>query len=252
MEKRAKLEELLKDEDGFILAYSGGVSSSFLAYVLKQMDKEFVAVTVDNGMLANRDEIERSASRLGVEHRFLKLDLLSDRVFIENTEERCYFCKKGMIRRLREFGRDGGYSTLVDASNTTDLLSYRAGVVALMEERVFLPMVEVDISREDIAKLAEGYGLEVKPPESCLATRVPVDRWIRREDVEKIRSIERGIASLGFSLVRGRLHDSLVRLELLENEMEGALQLREDIQEIVESVGLEFAAVDLAPYSGEG
>jgi len=245
MDKLSRLKNLLEDRDNLTLAYSGGLSSNLLARVLQDMGKEFTALTVDNNMLVSKEEIAEEARKLGIEHSFVKLNLLEEKNFIENTGERCYFCKKGMIEKLREFSR---YNNVVDASNATDLVDYRAGVMALMEEGIFMPLVEADLSREEVEELASEYSLEIKPPESCLATRMPVDRWIRGEEVEKVRGIENDISCLGFKLVRGRLHQNLIRLQFLEEEMERALEMKTKIQDIAAKRGVEFAVVDLVPY----
>ena len=117
MKKLEALEHIIGSKDRFILAFSGGLDSAFLAAYLKRLGKEFIAVTVDHGMLPDLECIKEEAERLGIEHRVLEIDMLNDRAFSENTEERCYFCKKQIIGALKDYRDEMEYDYIVDATN---------------------------------------------------------------------------------------------------------------------------------------
>lgn len=249
MEKLKELERAIVDKDRFILAFSGGLDSTLLALYLKRLGKEFIAVTIDNGMLPDLDCIKKEAERLGIKHRVLKIDLFSDRAFSENTEERCYFCKKEMISALKEFREKVGYDHVIDASNRSDLADYRAGIVALHEECVLTPLLDVEIEKEDIIKYANGFGLDITPPQSCLATRIPLHTNIRKSTIDRIRQVENEISKLGLSLVRARVHERLIRIQVLESELEKAIENKDKIGRIAKDAGFAFVTVDLEPYA---
>jgi len=138
--KLAELKTLLREKDRIVLGFSGGLNSIFLAHLLKEMGKDFVAVTVDHGLLPSVAEIAEVARALGIRHEVVKIDLLSDRCFIENSSERCYFCKKAMIDALKRFAEAQGYTYVMDASDESDMQTYRSAVVALYEEGVVTPL----------------------------------------------------------------------------------------------------------------
>ncbi len=251
MKKLEALEQIIGDRDQFILAFSGGLDSTFLALYLKRLGKEFIAATVDNGMLPDLGCIEEEAERLGIRHRVLEIDLFNDRVFSENTEERCYFCKKQMISALNHLKDEMGYNHVIDASNRSDLVDYRAGVVALHEEGVLTPLFDAEIEKEDIIRYSQEFGLDTKAPQSCLATRVPSHVVIRKRTIERIRQVENGISKLGLSLVRARVHEKLLRIQVLESEMEEALKNRDRINEIAREAGFAYVTIDLEGYEIE-
>ncbi len=246
-EKLKRLDEILEDKDKIILAFSGGLDSSFLAYYLKKLGKEFYAVTVDNGLIPDINDAISAAQKIGIKHKIIKVDLFSDRVFTENNEERCYFCKKEIIKALKNFKNEVGYRYIMDATNKSDLSDYRPGILALMEEGILSPLLEAEITKEDIIELSRNFGLEIKPPESCLATRIPVYTRITKDTVEKIRFVENEIKKLGIRLVRARVHDNLLRLQFLKEDLEKALKKRKEILNIAERY-FAYATVDLRCY----
>ncbi len=249
MDKLSELKILLREKDGIVLGFSGGLSSIFLAHVLKEMGKDFVAVTVDHGLLPCVADIVEAARALEIEHEVVKIDLLGDRCFIENSSERCYLCKKAMIAALRRFAEARGYTSVMDASDESDLRSYRSAIVALHEEGVETPLIEAGLSREEIAEYARRKGLPLPAPESCLATRIPYEVWIRREVIERVRAFEGELLKLGFAAVKARVHDSLLRVQFLEDELERALKKRGEILDAARRHGFAYATIDLESLS---
>ncbi len=246
MSKLDRLEEVLKDAGKggeFVLAFSGGLDSTFLAYFLKKIGKDFVAVTVDTGLLPDPEIIKDSAKELGIDHKVVKRDLFKDRDFVENSYERCYFCKKEIIQVLREFDRE-----IIDASNYSDLKDYRAGIIALTEEGVLTPLVEALITKEDVIKFSKEFGLPIKAPDSCLATRIPVDTRIEEGIIDSIRNVENTIKHFGITLVRARVHENILRIQVMESEMEYLLKNRDAIVRIAKKEGFDYIGLDLDSY----
>jgi uncharacterized protein len=199
-------------------------------------------------MLPELECIMEEAKKLGLEHRVIEVDLFGDKAFSENTEERCYFCKTGMIKALNDFKREVGYDHVIDASNSSDIIDYRAGIVALHESGIMTPLLEAEIGKEDIIRYAEEFGLDARAPQSCLATRVPTYARIRKPVIEGVRSVENEISKLGLSLVRARVHDQLLRIQVLEKEMNLAIENKDKINEIAKNEGFAYVTIDLEPY----
>jgi uncharacterized protein len=250
MGKIEELEKFFEHKDRFILAFSGGMSSSFLACFLKRMEKDFVAVTVDTGLLLDIEEVVRQAQSLSLEHKIIEVDLLDDKLFAENSTERCYLCKKEILRALQQYKDEIGYDYVLDATNQSGLSDYRAAIVALKEEGILSPLLDIGIGLLDIKRYSEEWGLEIRPAGDCLATRIPSDIQINREIVGKIRNIEKNIRTMGFENVRARVHSYLLRLEFPETDIEKAIEKRREISKIAKSQGFKYVAVDLEGYRG--
>lgn len=248
MKKLEALEQIIEGKDKFILAFSGGLDSVFLAAYLKKLGKDFKAATIDNGMLPDLACIEEEAKRLGIEHVVLEIELFNDRTFSENTEERCYLCKKEIIKALNSFKNDTGYDHVIDASNRSDLADYRAGMVALHEEGILTPLFDAEIEKDDIIRYSKDFGIDIRAPQSCLATRVPIHDRIRKPVIERIRTVENEVSKLGLSLVRAKVHDKLLRIQVLDSEIDLALENREKINEIARNAGFAYVTIDLEPY----
>jgi uncharacterized protein len=248
MKKLEALEQAIGGKDRFILAFSGGLDSAFLAVYLKKLGKEFIAATIDNGMLPDLDCIKEEAKKLGLEHKVIEVDLFGDRTFSENTEERCYLCKKEIIKALKRFKKGAGYGHVIDASNRSDLKDYRAGIVALHEEGILTPLFDAEIEKKDIERYAKEFGIDIRPSQSCLATRVPIHEMIRKPVIERIRQVENEILKLGPSLVRAKAHEKLLRIQVLEGEMDVALENKDKINEIAKGAGFAYVTIDLEPY----
>jgi uncharacterized protein len=249
MEKLEALKEVIGEKDLFVLAFSGGLDSAFLAAYLKKLGRDFIAVTIDNGMLPELECIKEEAARLGIEHKIIEIDLFGDRAFSENTEERCYLCKKEIIKALKAFKSEMGYDHVIDASNRSDLADYRAGIVALHEEGVLTPLFEAEIEKEDIVRYAKEFGIDERATQSCLATRVPIHDRIRKPVIERIRAVENEVSKLGLSLVRAKVHDKLLRIQVLESEIGLALANRDKINEIARNAGFAYVTIDLETRS---
>ena len=179
--------------------------------------------------------------------KIIEIDLFSDSVFTENNEERCYFCKKEIIKALKKFKNEIGYKYIMDATNKSDLSDYRPGILALMEEGIISPLLDAEITKEDIIELSKEFGLEIKPPESCLATRIPVYTRIEKDTIEKIRFIENRIKKLGIKLVRARVHENLLRLQFLREDLEKVMKNRKEILDIARK-HFTYATIDLKCY----
>jgi len=260
-ELRVKFMELVKwfeenCSDGVIVAFSGGVDSTFLTAVAKSVlgPDKVVAVTIDMPFIP-RSEVEESrriAGVLGVRHVVFEVELGDEEIW-GNPPNRCYLCKKVLFGKIKEYARETGVRRVVDATNADDVKKYRPGIRALREMGVESPLAQLGISKRDIRELSRILGLPNwnKPSSPCLASRIP---YGSRITVEKLRRVERAEELVkkitGARVVRVRDHDLIGRIEVGRDERK--LFFAEEVMDRVYSelrkLGYKYVALDLRGY----
>ncbi len=254
MDKLERLKAFVRDKgrEGVIVSFSGGVDSTTLALVCREV-VDVVAVTVDSEVLPRRDlkDAIEIAKRFKLEHHVLNISLLSDENFVKNNEDRCYFCKKRMIKALKEFGRKIGVETIFEGTNASDLKGHRPGYRAVIEENVYSPWVEFGFTKEEIVAIAKRLGVPIKSSTTCLATRIPFGESItlkRLRRIEKSEEVLRDV--LGVEVVRVRDHGDTARIEVEKNDMTKFfdLEVMERVAKILKSLGYRYVTLDLEGY----
>jgi len=218
--KLEKLKSILGKMQNAAVAFSGGVDSTFLLHVARQiLGDRVLAVTLDAG-IHSRGEINQArelAHLCNARHRFLRdKSLLRNDEFLSNPPERCYICKKVMMNKLKEMVKDAGINTVIDGANADDLKDFRPGMRAAAEMGVFSPLREAGLGKDEIRFLARKEGLPVwdKPSSPCLCSRIPYGRPITGQKLAQIEKGELLLNKLGFTEVRLRHHGDLARVEL--------------------------------------
>ncbi len=245
------LLEKLKKLSPFVLAFSGGVDSTFLAAAAKEAEAEFEAVTVNTPFVPSREieELKKLAAELALRHQeiYLELDELGEA--LENNAERCYYCKKVIFSKIKEYA-DG--ITVIEGSNLDDSSDYRPGRKALREMGVKSPLLDVGLNKYEIRELSREMDLETwnKPSMSCLATRVSYNNNITKDKLEQIELSEELLRRNGFRNFRVRYHNNLARIELGEKEREKILdiELMDKIDDRLQKLGFKYVTLDLSPY----
>lgn len=236
-----------------IVAFSGGVDSSLVAYVAAQaLGENALAVTSGSQSLKRSDLAlaQQLAERWGMRHRVIVTDELSKSAYRANPVNRCFHCKTSLYEALSGVARAEGFDTIVNGTNTDDLGDHRPGLVAAADYNVISPLVDAGFDKADIRALAAQLGLEnaQKPQAACLSSRFPYGSHITEARLRQVEAAEDALAALGFSQFRVRHHEQVARIELVAEELPLALERRIEIQERVRAAGYRYVALDLGGF----
>lgn len=248
-----ELENWFMNVRNALIAYSGGLDSTLIAYIAsKVLNEKAMAVTIKT-IFMDENEIEHAinkAKELGIRHKVVELDL--PEILLENPRDRCYICKKYMIKKLREIAKEEGFDLIIDGTNYDDLNENRLGIIALKEEGIRSPLVELKMNKIKIREISKKIGLDYKKPSNaCLATRFPYGYKINKEELKMVANAERIIKEEGFENVRVRHFGNMAKIEVEKEEISKFMDgdLRERIVNKLKSIGYRVITLDLEGYS---
>ena len=254
--KLVHLEKIIARCRGALVAFSGGVDSTFLLSVARGvLGTKLLAVTVafpavPAAEIKNARALARS---LRVKHLVLRADdVMGMERFSGNPPDRCYHCKKAILSKLLVLAQALGFPCILEASNKDDVKDYRPGHRAVKELGAKSPLIEAGLTKADIRALSMERGLPTwnKPSAACLASRIPYGETITREKLARIERGEAFLASLGFSACRLRHHGELARIEVPESEIArlASAGTRIKIVRRMKALGFRYVTFDLEGY----
>ena len=188
-----------------------------------------------------------ATASLGVEHVVVATHEFDDARFVENSRERCYYCKAGLLDALAEVAAARGGATLVDGANADDVGDHRPGMRAAAERGVLQPLLAAGVGKPEVRRLARELGLATwdAPQQACLASRVPYGEPITADKLAAVADAERALRALGFRQCRVRHHGDVARVEVEPTELERAFALRDEISRSIHAAGFAFVALDM-------
>jgi uncharacterized protein len=251
--KSIKLNTILNELNSFVVAFSGGVDSSFLLHRAQEVRKSgIIGITIRTPYIP-QNEINESiefAKKYRIKHEII--DVSIPEIIKSNPIERCYLCKKILFEELKTYARKNNYKYVIDGTNADDIGEFRPGLKALQEMGIRSPLLESGLTKEDIREFSRIAGLEIwsKHAMACLLTRIPYDTEIKEETLRMIEKAENILFEKGYPGSRVRVHGDIARIECLPGFMEKLIQNpdREHIIINLKKIGFRYVSLDLEGY----
>ncbi len=252
--KLNNLLNLLKEMGNAVIAYSGGVDSTFLLRAATLSGIKAIAVTAVSPTMPEHDlqNAKEMTKAMGVTHMIIETSELDRDDFVTNPPDRCFYCKDELFGKLREIAAAGGYRFVLDGSNLDDTSDWRPGRKAAEKHGVRSPLIEAGLRKHDIRELSRRLNLPTwdKPSSPCLSSRFPYGEPITIEALRQVEEAEKFLRSIGFKDLRVRYHRDIARIELEEDDIPRMLEpkTRKAVAEKLKTLGYKFITLDLEGF----
>lgn len=253
--KEAKLFDILHNFGRVIVAYSGGADSAYLAWATNRvLGSNSIAVTADSASIpaSHKRDAEAFARECGFLHEYIATYEFENPDYVKNDKDRCFHCKDELFIRLSSFAEERGYDQIIYGVNRDDLGDYRPGQKAARIHQVKAPLVEAELTKQEIRELSRRAGLSTwdRPAAACLSSRVPYGTPVTPATIRTIEGGEEAVKALGFRQFRVRFHGELVRLEIASDELPKAMTpaMFAAFCGIFKPLGFLYVTIDLEGY----
>ena len=250
--RNSKLDNLihiLRGLESALLAYSGGLDSTFLLKAVELSGIRALAVTGVSETTPRRDleDAKRMARALSINHRVVNTGEMGREEFVKNPPERCFHCKDVLFAELGSIAEEEGLAFVIDGSTLDDTADHRPGLEAARRHGVRSPLLEAEFTKEEIRRASRELGLPLwdKPASPCLSSRFPYGVEITPEALRRVSRAEDFLRSEGFAELRVRDHNGAARIEVPAGELERVLAIRERLVEHFRGLGYDFVSLDL-------
>ena len=253
-QKYEQLQGILRDLKQVVVAYSGGVDSTFLLKAAVDTlgpDRVLACIGVSPSLARSQyDQAMDNARAMGATVKEVTVDELDDQAYAANKADRCFHCKSHLYSLLTKIGMQAGFGTVICGSNYDDKDDYRPGNQAAIKLNVGSPLMEAHLTKEDIRTLSRDMNLATAdiPASPCLASRMAYGLEITADRLAQVEKAEDLLRSLGFVEFRMRHHGTLARIEVTEKDMPGLLEYRGRISESIKALGFTFVTMDLQGF----
>ena len=253
--KLVKLRAIVRELGSTVVAFSGGVDSTFVLRVaVDELGEGALALTTTSASMPSHelDEARELARRIGARHLIVETDEVQIGDYARNPVNRCYFCKDNLYRICHERAAEHGVASIIDGVNQDDLGDYRPGLTAATEQQVRHPLIEAGMTKREVRLASAALGLSTwdKPASPCLASRFPYGTAITQERLHQVERAENALRALGFREFRVRYEQEVARLEISETEMERLTEgsVRRAITVAVKAAGFRRVVLDLEGF----